>query len=367
MATREEARVFTPEESFADEAPPELTHPPVQRGPIARFLRSPFVQLGAYYLVLVILAALLVRVHPIVRHAIVTPALPLLDQGTAIVTGEPLPSSAPPGPVGATARATSTFLVIVGAILLSIPVAWVYTWTKRLRFDPGLVRSVIILPIAVAGILLVVKNSLAIAFSLAGIVAAVRFRNTLKDPQDAVYIFLTIAIGIAAGVNALDVALVVSLTFNLAVLTMWRMNVGTIRAGRYGRTGVLSFGDSAYLVARSPGEYRRLRRYAFERSEGMEADGLLLVHGYDSSLAQDTVQDALSQTAAEWRVLGIHSRGNEIRTSEYLVRLAPSTTPIELMGTLDDWSVQLAAAEYIPYRTRRAPRPPEGSGAAGSS
>src|SRR5690606_2991060 len=121
-------------------------------------------------------------------------------------------------------RAYATALAILGALALVIPVAAVYMRIKRLQYDPALVRSVVIRPIVVAGIALVVKNSLALAFSLAGIVAAVRFRNTLKDPRDAVYIFLVIAIGLSAGVQALDVALVMSLIFNFVVLFLWRFN-----------------------------------------------------------------------------------------------------------------------------------------------
>src|SRR5256885_7014990 len=43
---------------------------------------------------------------------------------------------------------------------------------------------------------------------LAAIVAAVRFRNTLKDTKDAVYIFLALAVGVAAGVYSPTVAAV---------------------------------------------------------------------------------------------------------------------------------------------------------------
>jgi hypothetical protein len=229
-------------------------------------------------------------------------------------------------------------------------------WTKRLRYDPGLVRSVIILPIAVAGILLVVKNSLAIAFSLAGIVAAVRFRNTLKDPQDAVYIFLTIAIGISAGVQALDVAIVVSVVFNIVVITMWKFQVGSVHGGSYARTGVLSIGDSDLHVARTPEACRSLRREILERADDMDADGVILVHSLDAELARHTIQDALAETADDWRLLGIFPRGPEVQTAEYLVQLAKKTTPIDLMATLDEWSTHILAAEYIPFRQRKRAR-----------
>jgi len=69
--------------------------------------------------------------------------------------------------------------------------------------------------------------TVALAFSLAGIVAAVRFRNTLRDTKDAVYIFLAIAVGLAAGVQAFSVAFVVTVIFLLVVLMLWRFDVGT--------------------------------------------------------------------------------------------------------------------------------------------
>jgi len=54
-----------------------------------------------------------------------------------------------------------------------------------------------------------------------GVVAAVRFRNTLKDTKDAVYIFLAIAVGLAAGVQSFAVAYVATVIFLGVVLVLW--------------------------------------------------------------------------------------------------------------------------------------------------
>ncbi len=79
-------------------------------------------------------------------------------------------------------------LQMISALALVLPVALVYVRTRtRRKYDASLVQTVIVLPITVAAILIVVQNSLALAFSLAGIVAAVRFRNTLRESRDAVY------------------------------------------------------------------------------------------------------------------------------------------------------------------------------------
>jgi polyphosphate kinase len=75
---------------------------------------------------------------------------------------------------------------------------------------------------------IIVQTSVPLAFSLAGIVAAVRFRNTLQDTKDAVYIFMSIGVGLAAGVEALPIAFVISATFNFVVVGIWQFEVGNI-------------------------------------------------------------------------------------------------------------------------------------------
>src|SRR6266540_2610568 len=111
------------------------------------------------------------------------------------------------------------------------PVAWMYMRTKpKLRYDPSLVQTVIVLPVVIAGVVLIVRDSVALAFSLAGIVAAVRFRNTLRDTKDAVYIFLAIAVGLAAGVQSFAVGFGVSVIYVAVVLVLWRFDIGTAPA-----------------------------------------------------------------------------------------------------------------------------------------
>jgi hypothetical protein len=107
---------------------------------------------------------------------------------------------------------------LVAAFLLSLPVALVYRYTTpAAEFDNAIAQSILVLPTTVAGVILVVQGSLALAFSLAGVVTAVRFRSSLKDTNDAIYIFLAVAIGVAAGARALDIAVVVCVVVCLAL------------------------------------------------------------------------------------------------------------------------------------------------------
>ena len=193
---------------------------------------SPVRRLLVYYAFLVLVTTVLVRVFPPanvlfagerMEEAIVVPQL--LDDGLA--------GSTPLGMLGETdlsprlQSVVTTFVVMIGALFLMLPVSWVYMAVRRSTgYAQSIVQTMLVLPIVVAGVVLVVRNSLALAFSLAAIMAGVRFRNNLRDPRDTVFIFLSIGVGLAAGVQALTIAAVLSLVFNVLILTIWRTNFG---------------------------------------------------------------------------------------------------------------------------------------------
>lgn len=121
-----------------------------------------------------------------------------------------------------------------GAILLAIPVSWVYFITSQARrIDQSFLQTILILPVVVTGIAMIVLDSLALAFSLAGVVAAVRFRFTLRQPSDAMYIFVAIAIGLGSGIGALGVATVISFAFVIATLLIWKLEYGKTLSGPF--------------------------------------------------------------------------------------------------------------------------------------
>ena len=80
---------------------------------------------------------------------------------------------------------------------------------------------------------MIVVNSIALAFSLAGVVAAVRFRFSLNQPSDAMYIFVAIGIGLGAGIGAVSIAAVISFTFVMATLIIWKLEYGKTLAGPF--------------------------------------------------------------------------------------------------------------------------------------
>jgi hypothetical protein len=308
-----------------------------------------------YYLVLVGILALLIWLFPVVRHAFLSPIdAPVINSKDvlSIESASARMGAGEPSIDRTLVRTLTTLLVVVGALAIALPVAWVYMFTKRLRYDGSLVQSVIILPVVIAGILMIVKNSLALAFSLAGIVGAVRFRNTLKDPKDAVYIFLAIGLGLASGVQALDIALVLSLSFNLVVLALWKFNVGAIYSHEYGASGILSVGDRRLMVVQNPAARRRVRERVAGAAEGMETDGILLAQAMDAESTRHAVEAALAGVASEWKLVDTVPGPHGHHTLEFLVKLKKRSTVVELLGELDErWAAQVAAAEFVPFST----------------
>ena len=98
-------------------------------------------------------------------------------------------------------RSVPIFLSLLIAFLVVLPVVWVYRWTRpRRRYNQTFAHTLLVVPIAITLVVFLVKGSLALVFSLAGIVAAVRFRTTLNEPIEAMHLFLVIGTGLAAGV-----------------------------------------------------------------------------------------------------------------------------------------------------------------------
>jgi len=118
--------------------------------------------------------------------------------------------------------ARQLMITLLGVWLLMLPVSWVHKGIHRVSsHDHSLDETMLILPGVVAAIVLVVQHSLALAFSLAGIVAGVQFRRALQDTFDALFILVAIGTGIAAGVKALEIAAILTVFFSYATVYVY--------------------------------------------------------------------------------------------------------------------------------------------------
>lgn len=283
-------------------------------------------RIAIYYVALAVFVVVLVQYSPLVREAVAGGAISGGEGGTA---GEIFGSDAVGSPlVGSTwSQALIATVSMFGALAIMVPVTWVYMVTRRHRgYDEMVVHTLLVLPVAVTGIVTIVRGSLPLAFALAGVVAAVRFRTTLDDTKDAVYVFLAIGVGIASGVQAIGVALALSVVFNAVILVLWRTRFGNIyadsRAGVLGLGDVLAgpgsaasglaVGDPAVLHAAAPKDLAeiadravRLERHVSEeraKKKSKRANALILVHAPAAGPAQAHVDAVLEEHAATWKL-----------------------------------------------------------------
>jgi len=259
-------------------------------------------------------------------------------------------------PLDETTLAITVAVAMLAAVLLSLPVAWVYQLTRAKRgYQQSVVQLLIVLPAVVAGIVLLVKYSIALAFSLAGIVAAVRFRNTLDDSKDAVYVFLATAVGLASAVN-LPVAAVVSIVFNTIALALWYTDFGSApveldgriadqrlkRARQLARTGT--------FVARIDDEvFRNMTREqlegvaqrAWKRAQAQETDAgdeapqevRVRIRTNDLAAMRRAVDPRLTENVKNWRI-GAIGDNEGVQTAEYHVQLKKKASPDDLLALL---------------------------------
>lgn len=98
----------------------------------------------------------------------------------------------------------SVVLGLLATFLLSQVIAWVYLRTHRgVTYSASFARSLVVLSLIVALVMMVIGSSIARAFGLFGALALIRFRTPVKDANDTVFLFLAVAIGIAVGTGGL--------------------------------------------------------------------------------------------------------------------------------------------------------------------
>lgn len=325
--------------------------------------RSPFAKVIVYYILLLGAVIAILWLIPSSRDLVLPNALGggEANQGEGFPFGINGTGTVRVGLLDPLQLALYTALAIFGAVVLMIPVTWVYTLTRgRKGWSQSTVQALLILPIAVAGIVVLVQDSLALAFSLAGIVAAVRFRTTLKDTKDAVFIFVALAVGLAAGVQALAVAFVTSSLYNLVVLILWRADIGrcppdvaelvlkqrrarAMANAAYQGT-LIGPSDPQVLSAMSPDQLgvvaakaRQLQEQIESLTELEEQEKLsthLRITATDAEAAQRAVEKVLQDHAKRWQLDRISTSSSGDATLHFLVKLKKSAEPAAVLQTI---------------------------------
>ena len=208
------------------------------------------------------------------------------------------------------------------SFLFALPVTWVYRWTRpRKKYSQAFAQTLLVVPIAIALVVFLVKDSVALAFSLAGIVAAVRFRTSLNEPMDATYMFIVIGIGLAAGIQYGSVAILASVAFNTVALGVWRMNWGAEPAVLSGFKLVRSSatGASGAQAGKNPKPY----------------NAKLRLHTTQTEAAQQAAVALLPTYATRWEQVRIVKQEDGSAIVEFDVRLKKKTDPATFTAALE--------------------------------
>jgi len=95
------------------------------------------------------------------------------------------------------------------SLLCSFTISAIYRFTyKGPGYSGSFVNSIIFLSVITSIVIMVIGNNLARAFGLVGALSIIRFRTAIKDTLDIVYIFFSLAIGMASGVGYQKLAIV---------------------------------------------------------------------------------------------------------------------------------------------------------------
>ncbi|MGE0354312.1 MAG: DUF4956 domain-containing protein [Gemmatimonadales bacterium] len=318
--------------------------------------RTTMVRLILYYAVVLPLISLFILLTERWRPAVAQMSPDSMPGGF----WAPLLGELPPLGFGAAA--------VAGAFLLAIPVAFVYVRTRSsLKYDQSLVQTVIMLPVVVTAILIVVENSLALAFSLAGIVAAVRFRNNLKDSRDAVYIFAAVGLGFASGVGHLAIAAFLSVFFALLELLLWKLDLTAdhertfgllCMPARPGEPGTIvpltGSGPAEAVSADTPLLDAGGGEPSFTGRKGRKPAETLRLYVTEPDKIQPMVEAVLARTTKKYRLKKNKKKvkktaaDNLQETLDYAVRTRKASSTEEIINQLyEECSPFLIAAETV--------------------
>jgi flagellar hook-basal body complex protein FliE len=310
---------------------------------------KPVRRLVAYYLIVAVVVAILAFFFKDEMLRIAAKGLGDAPDGPTVLTdalSSSPTSSVTFGPGSLIDVAVTVTMILIGALVLILPVTWVYMSARPSggQHNQNVVQTLLYLPVVVAGIVFIVQNSLALAFSLAGVVGAVRFRTTLRDSRDLVYIFLSIVIGFSAGVQSLAVGAVISIVFNFVLILTWHYDYGRnmlmpTAAAQWSRplqalaspTGDHQIPDRDLVLSLTPANaaaladrFKRVQKTVGSKKKKPRFDTILTVTTDNVSEAQKQVEEVLERMTKRWDLDEVVTNVGKPSELYYLARLKKS-------------------------------------------
>ena len=132
---------------------------------------------------------------------------PDLGLENTLVTGSSLPGALSTGAVGGMANPFFELAKLVASAVIGMLVTVVHRQYRTERTsNPALDQAQVLLCISGALMMIIIGNSVARAFGIAGAASVIRFRTPVEDARDITILFILMGLGMAAGLGALAVA-----------------------------------------------------------------------------------------------------------------------------------------------------------------
>ena len=97
---------------------------------------------------------------------------------------------------------TTLTMNLLLSILLSSVLAWFYTqYGRSLSNRSRFARTLPVLALTTVLVITIIKSSLALSLGLVGALSIVRFRTAIKEPEELLYLFMAIAVGLGMGAD----------------------------------------------------------------------------------------------------------------------------------------------------------------------
>lgn len=142
---------------------------------------------------------------------------------------------------------------LLTAAALGLASAYIYKRTHRgVSYSQSFVSSLVLVTVITALVIMVIGNSLSRAFGLIGAFTVVRFRTAVKDTRDMTFLFMCLALGLAAGTGSYQMAVIGLVVIGLLIVVLDRAGFGRLAAYEY----ILRFAIGAAKNGNEP--YRRV-------------------------------------------------------------------------------------------------------------
>ncbi len=187
-----------------------------------------------------------------------------------------------------------TLMTLALAFALAQLIAGIYVATFRgLSYSRSFVQGLPLGAVVTSMLMLAIGDSIAAGIGLAGGLSIVRFRTTMRDPRDMVFIFAGLGVGIACGLRAYPAAVGGTAVFCLAAVLLWGVSYGA-RKQFDGLVRLVAPADSEVSAGVTAALRKNTRHFVLvtlrESAQGQDVE-----HAYQIRIPDPTARTALME------------------------------------------------------------------------